>query len=106
MVSAPPSWNAAAAASGAYSNIEHIMSKASIDRLIIVPDNMQRRPKYMLCWHIGAVASAAQGGTGWCKDEEAPLVGEDERPGQRKRRLLCIDGGGILGTFPAAFLAE
>ena len=34
------------------------------------------------------------------------MVGEDERPGQRKRRLLCIDGGGILGTFPAAFLAE
>ena len=23
-----------------------------------------------------------------------------------KRRILCIDGGGILGTFPAAFLAE
>jgi patatin-like phospholipase/acyl hydrolase len=22
-----------------------------------------------------------------------------------KRRILCIDGGGILGTFPAAFLA-
>lgn len=34
------------------------------------------------------------------------MVGEVERPGQRKRRLLCIDGGGILGTFPAAFLAE
>ncbi len=63
-------------------------------------------PKYILCRHIGAVASAAQGGIGCCKDEEAPLVGEDERPGQRKRRLLCIDGGGILGTFPAAFLAE
>ena len=26
----------------------------------------------------------------------------DERP----RRILSIDGGGILGTFPAAFLAE
>ena len=50
--------------------------------------------------------STAEGGTGWRKHEEAPLVGEDERPGQRKRRLLCIDGGGILGTFPAAFLAE
>ena len=23
-----------------------------------------------------------------------------------KRRILSIDGGGILGTFPAAFLAE
>ena len=34
------------------------------------------------------------------------MAGEDEQPGQRKRRLLCIDGGGILGAFPAAFLAE
>ncbi len=34
------------------------------------------------------------------------MAGEDERPGRQKRRLLCIDGGGILGTFPAAFLAE
>ena len=34
------------------------------------------------------------------------MAGEDERPGQTRRRLLCIDGGGILGTFPAAFLAE
>ena len=34
------------------------------------------------------------------------MAGEDERPGQTTRRLLCIDGGGILGTFPAAFLAE
>jgi len=25
---------------------------------------------------------------------------------QSPRRILCIDGGGILGTFPAAFLAE
>lgn len=24
----------------------------------------------------------------------------------QKRRILCVDGGGILGTFPAAFLAE
>ncbi len=24
----------------------------------------------------------------------------------RKRRILSIDGGGILGTFPAAFLAS
>ena len=23
-----------------------------------------------------------------------------------KKRILCIDGGGVLGTFPAAFLAE
>lgn len=29
-----------------------------------------------------------------------------EKPKQLKRRILCIDGGGILGTFPAAFLAE
>ena len=56
--------------------------------------------------HVDAVVSTAEDGIGWCKVEEAPLVGEDERPGQRKRRLLCIDGGGILGTFPAAFLAE
>lgn len=28
-----------------------------------------------------------------------------EDPKQLKRRILCIDGGGILGTFPAAFLA-
>ena len=26
--------------------------------------------------------------------------------GPSKRRILCIDGGGILGTFPAALLAE
>ena len=56
--------------------------------------------------HVDAVVSTAEDGIGWCKVEEAPLVGEDERPGQRKRRLLCIEGGGILGTFPAAFLAE
>ena len=30
----------------------------------------------------------------------------DQAPQQPKRRLLCIDGGGILGTFPAALLAE
>ena len=34
------------------------------------------------------------------------MVGDVEQPGKKKRRLLCIDGGGILGTFPAAFLAE
>lgn len=31
---------------------------------------------------------------------------EEEKAEIRKRRILCIDGGGILGTFPAAFLAE
>lgn len=30
------------------------------------------------------------------------LKDDDQLP---KRRILCIDGGGILGTFPAAFLA-
>ena len=34
------------------------------------------------------------------------LTETEETPEQPKRRLLCIDGGGILGTFPAAFLAE
>lgn len=29
----------------------------------------------------------------------------EEEPQGIKRRILCIDGGGILGTFPAAFLA-
>ncbi len=29
----------------------------------------------------------------------------EEEPQCPKRRILCIDGGGILGTFPAAFLA-
>ncbi len=67
---------------------------------------MQRWSKSMLCRLIGSAASATWDGNGWCKDEEAPLVGEDERPGRRKRRLLCLDGGGILGTFPVAFLAE
>ena len=67
---------------------------------------MQHWSKSMLCRLIGTVASATWDGNGWCKDEEAPLVGEGERPGRRKRHLLCLDGGGILGTFPAAFLAE
>lgn len=31
---------------------------------------------------------------------------ENEEMKQPKRRLLCVDGGGILGIFPAAFLAE
>lgn len=36
-----------------------------------------------------------------------PLTAAERRElGQPKRRILCIDGGGILGTFPAAFLAE
>ena len=30
---------------------------------------------------------------------------KDPTPHPAKRRILCIDGGGILGTFPAAFLA-
>ncbi|MGH8250086.1 MAG: CBASS cGAMP-activated phospholipase [Steroidobacteraceae bacterium] len=30
---------------------------------------------------------------------------KDEEPHLPKRRILSIDGGGILGTFPAAFLA-
>ncbi len=34
------------------------------------------------------------------------MIGGDERPDQTHRLLLCIDGGGILRTFPAAFLAE
>ena len=54
---------------------------------------------------VAGTVTTAEGGVGRRTYEEAP-VGEDERPGQRKRRLLCIDGGGILGTFPAAFLAE
>ncbi|MGI8739161.1 MAG: CBASS cGAMP-activated phospholipase [Gammaproteobacteria bacterium] len=32
------------------------------------------------------------------------MAGKEESE-QPKRRILCIDGGGILGTFPAAFLA-
>lgn len=34
------------------------------------------------------------------------MAGDDEGPSQTRRRLLCIDGGGVLGTFLAAFLAE
>ena len=34
------------------------------------------------------------------------MAGEDNRPDQQIRRILCIDGGGIVGTFPAAFLSE
>ena len=30
----------------------------------------------------------------------------EEQAQQPTRRILCIDGGGILGTFPAAFLAS
>lgn len=30
----------------------------------------------------------------------------DDEPQPPTRRILCVDGGGILGTFPAAFLAS
>ena len=33
-----------------------------------------------------------------------PAASQDHEPS--KRRILCIDGGGILGTFPAALLAD
>ncbi len=35
-----------------------------------------------------------------------PLTATERESEQPKRRILCIDGGGILGAFPAAFLAE
>lgn len=39
-------------------------------------------------------------------DGDGPQLGVEEvEPHLRQRRLLSIDGGGILGTFPAAFLA-
>ena len=57
-------------------------------------------------WTVEGTVTTAERGVGRRKYEEAPLVREDERLGQMKRRLLCIDGGGILGTFPVAFLAE
>ena len=31
---------------------------------------------------------------------------KEENTEMAKKRILCIDGGGVLGTFPAAFLAE
>jgi len=37
---------------------------------------------------------------------EAPPQEPLPRTEMPERRILCIDGGGILGTFPAAFLAE
>ena len=35
-----------------------------------------------------------------------PLSSNKKANNRSTRRILCIDGGGILGTFPAAFLAE
>ena len=35
-----------------------------------------------------------------------PLPATNEVTEEPRRRILCVDGGGILGTFPAAFLAE
>src|SRR5688572_5412954 len=32
------------------------------------------------------------------------LIENEKDPEPPKRRILCIDGGGILGTFPASFL--
>ncbi|MDE0509383.1 MAG: patatin-like phospholipase family protein [Gammaproteobacteria bacterium] len=34
------------------------------------------------------------------------MTGDEVDHDQEKRRILSIDGGGILGTFPAAFLSE
>ena len=39
-------------------------------------------------------------------EEIVPSNETEQGPELQKRRILCIDGGGILGTFPAAFLAE
>ena len=36
----------------------------------------------------------------------ADMAESTEREPPPKRRILCIDGGGLLGTFPAAFLAN
>ena len=36
----------------------------------------------------------------------APLAGEVRRPRQGKHCLPCIDGGGMHGSLPAAFLGE
>lgn len=33
-------------------------------------------------------------------------IAENQETDRPKRRILCIDGGGICGTFPAAFLAK
>ncbi len=38
--------------------------------------------------------------------ETMPLPATNEEAEQPKHRILCIDGGGILGAFPTAFLAE
>ena len=35
-----------------------------------------------------------------------PLPTVHEAAKEPRRRILCVDGGGILGTFPAAFFAE
>ena len=35
-----------------------------------------------------------------------PPVPEPHEPSTEKRRILSIDGGGVLGMFPASFLAE
>ena len=39
------------------------------------------------------------------KEKTMQLSGIENDTNRGKRRILCIDGGGILGTFPAAFLA-